>query len=148
MTLARPAGARRSPLAQADGNHFVSSGKWVGARTPVHCTADGKVLLAFDAAAPAAAHSHGARIARSSDRDALERELRDVRARGYAIAESEFERGLVGVAVPVLGGRRLHRRPLRVRSGVPARPRGPGRAGRRAAATHARELERALGARG
>ena len=35
------------------------------------------------------------------DPAALERELDDVRARGFAIAEGEFEPGLVGVAVPV-----------------------------------------------
>jgi DNA-binding IclR family transcriptional regulator len=104
VTLAAPAGTEALTLAQADGGHFVTSGKWVGQRTPVHCTADGKVLLAYDAVAPV----RGA-LARCTDRtlvdpDALARELRSVRADGYAISESEFEHGLVGVAVPVREG--------------------------------------------
>ena len=101
VTLAAPAGAEALTLAQADGGHFVTSGKWVGQRTPVHCTADGKVLLAFGAVAPL----RGA-LARCTERTvvdagALARELRAVRADGFAIADGEFERGLVGVAVPV-----------------------------------------------
>jgi len=100
VTLAVPAGDDALTVAQADGSYFVSSGKWVGLRTPLHCTADGKVLLAFDAAAP------GRDLARCTDRttvdpDALARELDAVRKRGFAVSEGEFERGLVGLAAPV-----------------------------------------------
>lgn len=101
VTLAVPAGGDALTVAQADGSHFVSSGKWVGLRTPLHCTADGKVLLAYDAVAPGRD-----RLVRCTDRtivdpDALERALAEVRTRGFAVSEGEFEQGLVGLAAPV-----------------------------------------------
>jgi len=100
VTLAVVAGDDALTVAQADGSYLVSSGKWVGLRTPLHCTADGKVLLACDAALPVRA------LERCTDRttidaDALARELDAVRKRGFAISEGEFERGLVGLAAPV-----------------------------------------------
>ncbi len=101
VTLAVVAGDEALTVAQAGGAHFVSSGKWVGLRTPIHCTADGKVLLAF-----AAVTTGRGRLERCTDRTivdpaALERELDDVRARGFALSEGEFEPGLVGLAAPV-----------------------------------------------
>lgn len=100
-TLATPSGAAVTTIAQADGRHFVSSGDWIGIRALPHCCSDGKVLLA-----------HGVlvlepgRLARLTprtiaDRDALQRELAQVRQRGYALADGELEEGLVGIAVPV-----------------------------------------------
>jgi DNA-binding IclR family transcriptional regulator len=101
VTLAVVAGDEALTVAEADGSHFVSSGKWGGLRTPIHCTADGKVLLAFHAATPVRG-----RLARRTERTvvdaaALARELGEVRARGFAVADGEFEEGLVGVAAPV-----------------------------------------------
>jgi DNA-binding IclR family transcriptional regulator len=104
VTLAAPAGAQTVTLAQADGGHFVTSGKWVGQRTPAHCTADGKVLLAYDAVTPVRGALEHRTDRTVVDPDALARELRTVRAEGHAISESEFEHGLVGVAVPVRDG--------------------------------------------
>ena len=37
-------------LAQVDGRHFLGAGQWVGRRVDFHCTANGKVFLAFGAA--------------------------------------------------------------------------------------------------
>ena len=101
VTLAVPTDGQVATVAQADGSYFVSSGNWVGVRTPLHCAADGKVLLAFD----------GARLGRTGlarrtkrtivDLKVLTRELASVRRRGFAVAEGELEEGLVGVAVPV-----------------------------------------------
>jgi DNA-binding IclR family transcriptional regulator len=101
VTLAVPAGDDALTVAQADGSHFVSSGKWVGLRTPLHCTADGKVLLAWDAATPARDGLVRCTDRTTVDPDALERELDDVRRRGFAVSEGEFEQGLVGLAAPV-----------------------------------------------
>ena len=100
VTLAVPAGDDALTVAQADGSYFVSSGRWVGLRTPLHCTADGKVLLACDAAAT------GRDLTRCTERttvdpDSLAHELDAVRERGFAVSEGEFERGLVGLAAPV-----------------------------------------------
>ena len=141
VTLAVLAGDEALTVAQAGGAHFVSSGKWVGLRTPIHCTADGKVLLAF-----AAVTTGRGRLERRTDRTivdpaALGRELDDVRERGFAISEGEFEPGLVGARRAGLAGRLVHRRALRLGPAVPARPRGRPRAGR--AVRRVRERARA-----
>ena len=146
VTLAAPAGAEALTVAQADGSHFVSSGQWVGLRTPVHCTADGKVLLAFDAVVPVRAPLDACTDRTIVDRAALERELRDVRAQRFAVSESEFEHGLVGVAVPVLEGGACI---AAVCVSGPEYRLGNGAAAALASrcGEYARELERALGAR-
>jgi DNA-binding IclR family transcriptional regulator len=101
VTLAVVAAGDALTVAQAGGRHVVSSGKWVGLRTPVHCTADGKVLLAFGATTPPHAGLERRTERTIVDPAALERELGEVRARGFAVSEGEFEQGLVGVAAPV-----------------------------------------------
>jgi DNA-binding IclR family transcriptional regulator len=101
VTLALPTDNEVLTAAQADGNYHVSSGKWVGVRTPPHCAADGKVLLAFGAARTAPGRLAGVTPRTIVDRDALADELDAVRRTGYALADGELEHGLVGVAVPV-----------------------------------------------
>jgi DNA-binding IclR family transcriptional regulator len=101
VTLAVPMDGQVMTVAQADGSYFVSSGRWVGVRTPLHCAADGKVLLAFDGARVNLAGLTKRTKRTIVDRKALTRELDAVRRRGFAIAEGELEEGLVGVAVPV-----------------------------------------------
>jgi IclR family transcriptional regulator, acetate operon repressor len=101
VTLAVVAAGDALTVAQAGGRHVVSSGKWVGLRTPVHCTADGKVLLAFGTASPPHAGLERRTERTIVDPAALERELGEVRARGFAVSEGEFEPGLVGVAAPI-----------------------------------------------
>jgi IclR family transcriptional regulator, acetate operon repressor len=104
VTLAVPAGREVLTVAESDGAHFVSSGSWVGVRTPLHCAADGKVLLAFGAAMP----SGGALVRMTqrtiTDHAALDGELSAVRRRGFAVARGELEEGLNGLAVPVWDG--------------------------------------------
>jgi IclR family acetate operon transcriptional repressor len=104
VTLAVPADDEVLTLAQSDGKHFVASGKWAGVRTASHCCSDGKVLLAFGALALPPGRLR--RFARDTvvDRRALERELRAVRGRRFAVCVSELEDGLVGLAVPVRDG--------------------------------------------
>jgi DNA-binding IclR family transcriptional regulator len=78
----------------------------VGARFPAHCTAVGKAVLAYlsgeelDAilrnnGLPRFTPSTHTRVA------GLQRNLRQIRERGYAIDNQELERGLSGVAAPV-----------------------------------------------
>ena len=102
VTLAVPAGEQVLTVAESDGPHFVSSGNWVGVQTPVHCAADGKVLLAFDAVG----QGELARLTPRTitDAEALARELEIVRRRGFAVARGELEQGLNGLAVPVWDG--------------------------------------------
>jgi IclR family transcriptional regulator, acetate operon repressor len=88
LAVATPLGVEH--LAQRDSRHFVGVTNWVGIRVPHHCTANGKIFLAFGAA-PAA------------DYPQLEAELAAVRRRGYAAAVDELEKGLSAVAAPVWG---------------------------------------------
>jgi DNA-binding IclR family transcriptional regulator len=76
-------------LAQEDSRHFIGGTNWVGRTVPFHCSANGKVLLAFGVA--------------PSDEAPPETELAAIRRRGYATAVEELEPGLAAVAAPVRG---------------------------------------------
>ena len=70
---------------------------------PLHCSALGKVLLAFGAA-----QLPGGPLERRTDKTvtsdaALRAELGTVRARGYAVTDEELEPGLIAVATPIRG---------------------------------------------
>ena len=78
---------------------------WLGRRTPVHCTASGKVILAFG---PAAVRDRllALPLERSTphtitDRTALEAQLDETRAAGLARTHEELEVGLDAIAAPV-----------------------------------------------
>ena len=77
----------------------------VGSRAPVHCTADGKALLAFQAEEvidELIGHGLAPRTPGTITRPAeLRRELAGIRARGYAIDDEESEPGLRSVAAPI-----------------------------------------------
>ncbi|HWQ15581.1 MAG TPA: IclR family transcriptional regulator [Roseiflexaceae bacterium] len=94
-------------IEQVAGPHLVREANWVGRRTPLHCVANGKALLAF--APPAVlervlAGPLPAFTPRTvTSPAALRRELALVRERGYAAALGEVEEGLHAVAAPVLG---------------------------------------------
>jgi IclR family acetate operon transcriptional repressor len=90
-------------LAQVDARHFLGAGHWVGRRVEFHCTANGKVFLAFGVAElPAGALRR--RTARTvTDRAELTRALEAVRRDGIASAVDELEVGLAAVAAPVRG---------------------------------------------
>jgi IclR family acetate operon transcriptional repressor len=77
-----------------------------GSRVPAHCTASGKLLLAFS---PPKEHAHiirGMTLRRHTPgtittRAALVRALRQTQKRGYSEDDEEFFAGVCGVAVPV-----------------------------------------------
>lgn len=78
----------------------------VGARVPLHCTASGKLFLAFLPRPQAESLLEGNPLPRLSrntivDRARLWRECEAIRAQGYAVDREEFIDGLVAVAVPV-----------------------------------------------
>ena len=90
-------------LAQVEGRHFLGAGQWVGRRVDFHCTANGKVFLAFGAA-----ELPPGRLARLTtdtvvSRAALDAELEQVRHDGFATAVDELEDGLSAIAAPVRG---------------------------------------------
>ena len=77
----------------------------VGSRAPVHCTADGKALLAFqgdEMIDEFIGHGLAPRTPNTiATAAALRRDLASVRARGYAVDDEESEPGLRSVAAPI-----------------------------------------------
>ena len=88
-------------VAQSDGRHIVGVGSWTGRRTALHCTANGKVLLAFGPTARCRAELEAFTPRTITRRARLERELAAVREPGYATNVGELEEGLHAVAAPV-----------------------------------------------
>jgi IclR family transcriptional regulator, acetate operon repressor len=92
---------------QVAGRHAVLNVNWVGRRTPLHCTSNGKVLLAHlpeDRWDRALAGPLERRTPRTiTDPEILRAQLREARARGYAYTVEELEMGLNAVAAPVGG---------------------------------------------
>jgi DNA-binding IclR family transcriptional regulator len=87
---------------QVESSHLVGVRDWTGRALPLHCTANGKVLLAFgDGPIP---RSLPRMTAWTLDRNELEENLDLIRERGYAIAVEELELGLHAVAAPLLDG--------------------------------------------
>ena len=72
----------------------------VGFLAPLHCTALGKVLLAF-ARIPLPDHLERFTNATLVTKEALRRELEKVREQGYAVDDEEFDIGVRCVAAPV-----------------------------------------------
>ena len=91
-------------LDQIAGSSALQSHNWVGQHIPLHATANGKVLLS---GLPAEELSELLDDLPSytdltiTDRDQLERELREVRRLGYAVAADELEVGLTAVSAPI-----------------------------------------------
>jgi DNA-binding IclR family transcriptional regulator len=90
---------------QISGSRSIVTVSWVGRRTPMHATSNGKVLLAF------AEETDRDRVLAEpletftehtiTDPAELRHELDAVRTRGYAQAIEELEEGLNAVAAPV-----------------------------------------------
>lgn len=103
VNLAVPRGSRVVHVDQVDARYVLGSVNWVGIDVPSHCSALGKVLLAW-----AAVRRPAGRLEVRTERSvathaALERELDRTRSRGYALTRGELEEGLDAIAVPVRG---------------------------------------------
>jgi DNA-binding IclR family transcriptional regulator len=103
VNLAVPGALGVEHLAQVSSRHFLGTGQWVGRRVPYHCTAVGKILLAFGAAALPDAPLEGLTEQTIVDPERLAAELARVRRSGMATAIDELEVGLTAVAAPVRG---------------------------------------------
>lgn len=92
---------------QVTGTRSIVSVSWVGQRTPLHCTSNGKVLLAFssDAERDRLLRAPLTRLTPRTVTDVrkLRAQLSEIRARGYAQTLEELEEGLNAVAAPVRG---------------------------------------------
>jgi DNA-binding IclR family transcriptional regulator len=102
VTLAILDGRELTTIAQVSSSHVVGPRNWIGRRTRLHTTSDGKVFLAFADATLPPGPLVGLTARTVTRRAALRRELVEVRARGWAQAVGELEDGLHGVAAPVL----------------------------------------------
>jgi DNA-binding IclR family transcriptional regulator len=100
LAVAAPLGVEQ--LDQRDSRHFLGSTNWVGRRVPFHCSANGKVFLAFGSV-PVPAELERLTPETVVDRAALELQLEAVRRRGFATAVEELEMGLWAVAAPLAG---------------------------------------------
>jgi len=103
INLGVAAGGKVEQIAQVDSTYMIGGTNWVGLSVPLHCSALGKVLLAFGAA-----QLPPGQLERRTDRTitsdpALRADLAGVRARGYAVTDEELEPGLIAVAAPVHG---------------------------------------------
>jgi IclR family acetate operon transcriptional repressor len=93
------------PIEQSTGSTALMSVNWLGRRTPVHCTASGKVILAF-AADPVRQRLLARPLEPLTPRSIvdvseLEKQLAAARIAGYARTFEELEMGLDAIAAPV-----------------------------------------------
>ena len=100
VNLAVPVGREVRQIAQVDSTYLLGAVNWLDRPVPFHCSALGRVFLAYGTPLPPG------RLPRLTERtitsrtelnDALER----VRREGIAIVDSELEPGLVAVAAPI-----------------------------------------------
>jgi len=82
----------------------------VGSRVPMHCTASGKLFLAFMDGERRKRMLESLTLTRMTERtigtrDRLEQEIAEVATRGYSTDDEEFILGLIAVAVPVADSR-------------------------------------------
>jgi IclR family acetate operon transcriptional repressor len=99
LFVVRPTGTEA--IAQVDGRHLLGATNWMGRELGLHCTAAGKVFLAFDAAQLPDGELERLTAATVTDRERLRREYAAIRDQGYATIVDELEPGLSAVAAPV-----------------------------------------------
>lgn len=106
VTLSVRDGRHALTVDQVTPERLVVNMNWIGMRTPLHCSSDGKVLLAWLDPPTRAELLAGPLERRTSrtltDREELEAQLARVRQEGFALADEELEDGLTGVAAPVV----------------------------------------------
>jgi DNA-binding IclR family transcriptional regulator len=90
-------------IAQVDSTYMIGGTNWVGLSLPLHCSAVGKVLLAYGAAQLPPGKLERRTGQTITSEAALRAELAAVRACGYAVTDEELEPGLIAVAAPVRG---------------------------------------------
>jgi DNA-binding IclR family transcriptional regulator len=96
-----PGPAATEAIAQIDGGHLLGATNWIGRELPLHCTAAGKVFLAFGVAELGDGPLQRLTPATIVDRERIAREQEAIRDRGYATIVDELEPGLSAVAAPV-----------------------------------------------
>jgi DNA-binding IclR family transcriptional regulator len=98
-------GDRVVQVAQVDSQFLLGTRDWTAVDVPAHTSALGKVFYAWDVLPVPDARLARLPDATLTEPDALRRDARLARRRGWAVTHDELEVGLSGVAVPVLGSR-------------------------------------------
>ncbi len=88
-------------IAEVQGRKLLGTTPELGMRWPAHATSTGKLLLALSDPAPVVGQLTKRTPKTIVSRVTLERELEDVRKRGYATASDELEVGFTAIAAPV-----------------------------------------------
>lgn len=100
INLAVLLGHEVEQISQIDCTFHMGGVNWGISRVPLHCSALGKAFLAYGARLPEG------RLTRLTPRSVtnraeLENQLVSIRQRGWAIADSELEIGLIAIAAPI-----------------------------------------------
>jgi DNA-binding IclR family transcriptional regulator len=103
INLAVPARGRVEHVAQVESRHFLGAGQWLGRAVEYHCSANGKVFLAFGRAP--LPHPPFTRYTEHTltESPPLQAELRRIRRDRFGSAVDELELGLAAIAAPVRG---------------------------------------------
>lgn len=96
-------GGRVEHLAQVDSTYFLGARDWNDVDVPHHCSALGKVLLAWKVLDLPEGHLVAPTPLTLTTRADLEADLAWARQRGFAVTHDELEVGLSGLAAPVFG---------------------------------------------
>ena len=100
INLAVLDGAEVEQISQIECTYLIGGVNWGTQRIPLHASALGKVFLAFGAEMPAGRlRKFSSRTITSKER--LRADLAKIRERGWALADSELEEGLIAVSAPV-----------------------------------------------
>lgn len=103
VNLAVPGKRDVEQVSQVDSRFLLGSVNWIGQAVPFHCSALGKVFLAHGVTELPKGRLERRAERTITSRERLEIELQIVRQRGFAVADSELEPGLVAIAAPVFG---------------------------------------------
>ena len=116
-------GDRVVQVAQVDSTYLLGTRDWTEVDVPAHCSALGKVFLAWGALAlPEGTLERPTPPTLAERRGRCAVTAAGARERGWAVTADELEIGLTGIAVPVFGAaRRRGRRPRHLRAHAPAR---------------------------
>lgn len=96
-------GDRVVQVAQIDSRYLLGTRDWTEVDVPAHCSALGKVFLAWSALPVPRGPLEAPTAATIATPALLRRDGVRVRERGWALTVDELEIGLTGVAVPVFG---------------------------------------------
>lgn len=100
VNLAVPVGGEVRQIAQVDSTYMLGAVNWLDRPVPFHCSALGRVFLAFGTPLPPGRLPRLTECTITSRAD-LEVALDRVRTEGVAVVDSELEPGLVAVAAPI-----------------------------------------------